>query len=172
MSNSNEKSNTKPKGRPPAIIEDWAPKFIGALMEGATITDASKAAGVHITMPYKRRVEDIEFRKAWNDACEIGTELLEQEAIRRAYHGIEKSIYYKGVEVGTTREYSDPLMQFILKGRKPHVYREGIEEGSAARGLILNVQIVQHVEQEKPNKVVIDSETLPLNLEVKDGKED
>lgn len=158
---------SKPKGRRPAVVEDWAPKFITAIMSGASVTESAQIADVHITMPYKRRVEDKEFAAAWKEAANIGTELLEQEAARRAFHGTLKPVFHKGVECGSIREYSDTLMIFLLKARKPHVYREGIEEGSVGRGLILNVQIVQHVE-EKP-KVVIDSQELPLNIEVKDG---
>ncbi len=52
---------------------------------------------LHVCMQLRRDNEG--FRKQWNEAAEIGTELLEQEAQRRAFHGTLKPVFYKGVEV-------------------------------------------------------------------------
>lgn len=93
-------------------------------MRGASARHAVSIAGIHETLVYRRRNEDEEFRRMWNDAAEIGTELLEQEAQRRAYHGTLKPIFQKGVRVGVERRYSDTLLMFILKKRVP-AYRDG-----------------------------------------------
>jgi len=54
----------------------------------------------------------------WNDAAEIGTELLEQEAQRRAFHGTLKPVFQKGECVGYVREYSDNMLSLYLKRRQ------------------------------------------------------
>jgi hypothetical protein len=128
------------RGRPLACSEDWAPVFLAALMEGLTIKHAAQRAGVDITMPYHRRKTDEAFHQAWNEAVEVGTELLEAEAVRRAYHGTVRPVYHKGVRVGSIRDYDSQLMQLMLKARKPAVYREGREENAAP--MVLNINIV------------------------------
>lgn len=129
------------QGRPTENIPDWAPAFIEALMTGLSVKDATAKAGVHFTMPFKRRKKDEAFRQAWNEAADIGTRLLEQEAARRAYHGTEKPVYYKGEQVGTVREYSDILLMFLLKGRKPEKYRERSDGGGSKQPVAINITI-------------------------------
>lgn len=105
----------------------WIPAFLDALAEGESITGASRIAGVHPTLVHRRRKDDEEFRRAWCQAAEVGTRLMEQEAQRRAFHGTLKPVFQKGVCVGHQREYSDTLMIFLLKARRPDKYRDGIE---------------------------------------------
>jgi hypothetical protein len=97
---------------------------MGALAQGLPVRRAVKVAGVHETTVFQLRNHDEAFRAAWAEAAEIGTELLEQEAQRRAYHGVLKPVYQKGVRVGYERRYSDTLLMFILKKRVP-AYRDG-----------------------------------------------
>jgi hypothetical protein len=129
------------RGRRPEHLGDWAPAFIDALMAGATVVSACKRAGVDQALPYDRRKHDEAFRLAWREACEIGTEFLEQEAQRRAYHGTLKPVYQKGVRVGYVREYSDTLLMFLIKKRDPS-YREAAPVGGLAGPITLNVQVV------------------------------
>lgn len=119
----------------------WVADFLGALTQGLPVRRAVKVAGVHETLVYKRRANDETFRAAWNEACELGTELLEQEAQRRAYHGTLKPIYYKGELCGSERKFSDTLMIFLLKGRKPEVYRDGVEDGDKRGSFVVNINV-------------------------------
>lgn len=82
--------------------------FVESLTRGETITAASKAAGVCRKTAYNWRDSDKEFAEAWDDAIEVGTEKLETEATRRALDG------------------SDTLLIFLLKARRPKVYRERV----------------------------------------------
>lgn len=82
--------------------------FIERLTKGETITAASKAAGICRKTAYNWRDSDEVFADAWDDAIEVGTEKLETEANRRALEG------------------SDTLLIFLLKARRPKVYRERI----------------------------------------------
>ena len=56
---------------------------------------------------------------------ELGTEALEYEAVRRAYHGVAEPVFYNGVQCGSVTKYSDKLLMFLLKARNPAKYREG-----------------------------------------------
>lgn len=112
------------KGRPPANTVDWMPTFLRSITDGLHVRDASRIAGIDGTLPYARRIDDEEFRLAWEQASKIGTKMMEAEAGRRAYHGTLKPVYHAGEECGQIREYSDSLMMFLLRGRKPAKYRE------------------------------------------------
>lgn len=125
----------------------WESTFLAEIMRGSSVTDAITAAGVEITTPYKLRKRDAEFRRAWNEASEIGTELLEAEAQRRAYHGVLEPVFYKGVICGHVRKYSDGMLMRLLAARKPEVYGNTGEEGGRAP---LNVSINVAVENNPP----------------------
>jgi hypothetical protein len=73
---------------------------------------------------------------------QLGTAALENEAVRRAYHGVEKPVFYKGEVCGYTQDYSDTLLIFLLKARKPEVYREGSRAESARGPVSININII------------------------------
>jgi hypothetical protein len=147
-----QRDNPTPKkkspGRRVAGTTDWAPVFIGAIMEGAHVRRAARIAGVDPSVPYTRRKTDEAFRQAWKEASDVGTEILEQEAARRAYHGTLKPVFHKGVTCGAIREYNDTLLIFLLKARNPAKYREGVDAGKGG-SFVLNVNIVE-VENDTP----------------------
>lgn len=55
---------------------------------------------------------------------DLGSDALEDEAIRRASQGTLKPVFYQGVQCGEVREYSDTLMMFMLKARRPERFKE------------------------------------------------
>src|SRR5438874_554899 len=86
---------------------DWKPAFLVHLMEGMSVEAAARAAGLRDSEFTRRlRLKDPEFRAACNEARDIGTRELEQEAQRRAYHGVDDPVYHNGVVVGHNRKYS------------------------------------------------------------------
>jgi hypothetical protein len=52
-------------------------------------------------------------------AMQNGVAGLISEATRRAVHGVEKGVYYRGTLVDTQIEYSDSLLTTLLKARVP-----------------------------------------------------
>ena len=51
----------------------------------------------------------------------------EVEARRRAVEGVEEPVgWFQGTPGGTVRKYSDTLLIFLLKGARPHKYRDNI----------------------------------------------
>lgn len=98
-------------------------KFLAAYARLGTITDAAKEVGIS-RMSHRRWLASEAYRKAFEAAEDESTEVLEKEALRRAVEGREEPVYFNGVQVGTTRKYSDVLLIFMLKARRPDVYRE------------------------------------------------
>lgn len=101
---SNNRNN--PRARKPR--RDWTKPFLAALEEGETVSGACRAARINRTTAYRRRVADEDFALAWHDLEESATDRLEATAYRRALEG------------------SDRLMEFLLKARRPDLYREGV----------------------------------------------
>lgn len=105
--------------------------FLEALAAGKVPAVACKEADLGYTTVHQWRRDDEEFARAWDDAAEHGIDLLEQEARRRAYEGVDRPVYQGGEMVGVVREYSDTLMTVLLKGRRKRVFSERIEHGGA-----------------------------------------
>ncbi len=100
--------------------------FVEQLTEGGTVTKAAAAAGICRQTAYNWRDTDKEFSEAWDDAIEAGTQEMEAEAIRRAVKGTQKPVFHQGQVCGHVNEYSDTLLIFMLKARRPKVYRERV----------------------------------------------
>jgi hypothetical protein len=78
----------------------------------------------------QRYREDADFRARFDAAMEVGINRMEEEAIRRGVDGFDAPVFGSlgagqgtGV-VGRERKYSDTLMIFMLKSKRPKTYRE------------------------------------------------
>lgn len=98
--------------------------FCAALAETGIVARACKAVSITRQTAYEWRREDPAFKKAWEEALEIGISALEDEAHRRAFRGVPERHYKNGELIDTTRKYSDTLAIFLLKAHKPDRYRE------------------------------------------------
>lgn len=105
----------------------WRVPFLEALSSGMSITTACKDAKVGRSTAFDHRQRDEAFALAWHQAMEAGADLLEDEARRRAAEGTIKPVYQGGKKVGEIREYSDTLLIFLLKGKRPDVYRDNVK---------------------------------------------
>ena len=47
--------------------------------------------------------------------------------------GVEKPVHYKGKRVDTVRRFSDTLLMFLLKARRPDIHRERFDHTLAGR---------------------------------------
>ena len=141
-----EEEMTRPKearAQTQITPDQWVPLFLEAIAEGNTITRAAWIARVSMTSVYRRRENKPEFKAAWDKAAEIATELLEQEAQRRGYHGVEEPVFHKGEQCGTVRKYSDSMLLAILKARKPEVYRDDRKHTTVNVSIAANQAAVQ-----------------------------
>lgn len=105
----------------------WRVPFLESLSSGTSITTACKTARVGRSTAFDHRQRDEDFALAWHEAAEAGADLLEDEARRRAAEGTLKPVYQGGKLVGEIREYSDTLLIFLLKGKRPETYRDNVK---------------------------------------------
>lgn len=136
--------------------------FLDGLRGGWSITSACLAVNIDRVTAFKWRNQSMESRREdgtyaddfclrWEDAVDAGVDKLEDEAQRRGVHGVEKPVYQGGVLVGTITEYSDTLLQILMKGKRPDRYNVDRHEHTGKDGgkIIQSVQIefVDHVEK-------------------------
>jgi hypothetical protein len=126
---------TKPTKRTPKREE----AFLAALEETANVKRSCEIIGLPRRTVYEWRDVDADFAKRWERSLERGTDALEDEAIRRAHEGMDKPVYQGGVLVGYVREYSDTLMIFMLKARRPHKFRDNppVDPNAAAVRVVI-----------------------------------
>lgn len=100
--------------------------FLKELREnGGFVGKACEAVGVSKQAVHNWRGSDAEFAAEWDKAVDLATEDLEKEARRRAYNGVDEPVFYQGEICGHIRKFSDTLLMFTIKARKPE-YRDKI----------------------------------------------
>ncbi len=98
--------------------------FLEGLAGGASVTAACLLAGIGRRSAYDWRDSDEAFAAEWDDAVEAGTDLMEDEMRRRAVDGVDEPRFHDGEVCGHVRRYSDTLLIFMLKARRPDKYKE------------------------------------------------
>jgi hypothetical protein len=121
--------------REPRATQRAQGAFLDGLAQGLSATSAANAAGIGRRTPYGWRHADPEFARAWDLAVESGTDLLEDEAWRRAVKGNEepivsmgKVVYGKDGEPLTIHKQSDTLMALLLKGRRREKFSDRVSQ--------------------------------------------
>jgi hypothetical protein len=101
-------------------------RFLDALANTGSVTAAIAVANTSRTRVYELRKADPAFASAWQEAEEIATDRLEDEARRRAVEGIAEPVVSAGKLVRDddgkpilVRRYSDNLLLALLKARRP-----------------------------------------------------
>jgi hypothetical protein len=102
---------------------------------------------------YDWKKADHEFEKDWQAAEETGTDALEDEARRRAMDGVDKPVFYKGQRCGYVREYSDTLLIFTLKARRPEKYREVPQPGAGGQDTLRELLAESREQWRKENAI-------------------
>lgn len=87
----------------------WEPAFLRSLAAGSSVTAAASAVGISRQEVYRMRREEPEFATDMDDAREEGADTLEDVAYQRATEG-----------------GSDLLLIFLLKAKRPEIYREQV----------------------------------------------
>jgi hypothetical protein len=101
-------------------------RFLEALASTGSVTAAIAVANTSRTRVYELRKADPAFANAWQEAEEIATDRLEDEARRRAVEGIAEPLVSAGKLVREddgqpilVRRYSDNLLLAQLKAHRP-----------------------------------------------------
>lgn len=103
--------------------------FLESFAKSGNVRLAAGAAGISRRTHYKwLSLSESDYAVAFKDAEDEAIDVLESEACRRAVEGVEEPVgWYKGEPGGFVRRYSDNLLMFLLKARRPEMYRERFE---------------------------------------------
>jgi hypothetical protein len=109
-------------------------KVLAALAEGWSVHAAAERTGIGYTSLFEWRQADPEFAAEVEAAMEAATDLLEDEARRRAM------------------DQSDLLLIFLLKARRPGIYNRKtvVIEGNAEAPLQVNSNVAMIYPREDP----------------------
>ncbi|HQU34802.1 MAG TPA: hypothetical protein PLB88_10830 [Thermoanaerobaculaceae bacterium] len=125
------KAKTKAKARRGKPAKDWQAAFLTALGKSGNVAVSCKKAKVNRDTAYAHRNRSAPFRAEWDEALETAIDGWEDEARRRAVTGCLKPVFQGGVQVGKVREFSDTLLMFLLRGKRPEIYA-GLNEKKLA----------------------------------------
>jgi hypothetical protein len=126
---------------------DWRIPFIEALTKSPSVTHAAVVAGIDRSTAYREYNNDPAFADLWEDAVNAAIELAEHELYRRAVEGVDKPVTVAG-EREIVKEYSDTLLIFFLKTRKPDTYRDISNVNANIKITKLNdAELKQYIEQ-------------------------
>jgi hypothetical protein len=79
-------SDVKPSGG----VVDWKPAFLKALENVGVVKTAARLAGVSVMTVWREKKANPDFAKAYEASLECGARTLEEEAVRRAVHGVRR----------------------------------------------------------------------------------
>jgi hypothetical protein len=97
-------------------------RFLACFAGSCNVLRAARAAKVGRATHYQWLDEDPTYRARFQEAMRIGIRTLEDEAVRRAYEGVKKLVFWKGKPVRVNgelvyeTEYDSNLLIFLLKG--------------------------------------------------------
>lgn len=97
--------------------------FLAELEKCGNITAACKLAKIDRKAVYRWK-PDPAFLVEYKEALSMGIDAIEDEATRRAFEGVKKPVFQQGKRVGYVQEFSDTLMIFLLKGRRPEIFKD------------------------------------------------
>jgi hypothetical protein len=99
-------------------------KFIAVLRETCNVSEAARAAGIGRRTAYEWRDKDAAFAGDWDEAEQEAADKLEREAWRRGVEGVDKPVVHQGVIMTTYKEYSDKMLEILLKGHRPEKFAD------------------------------------------------
>lgn len=109
----------------PEITQAKKDAFLAAFAECGNLSEAARIADITRRMHYHWMRDDEEYAHAYAEALEEAADRLESEARRRAVDGVDEPVgWFRGEAGGVIRRYSDTLLIFLLKGVRPHKYRD------------------------------------------------
>ena len=152
-------------GKPAKRSHGFTPKkkatFIALLAEGFTVTHAAEQIGLSRRAAYNHRESDPAFAEAWDEAYAASTELLEAEAFQRAMGRDEVVGVGKDGQPVVVKKYSDLLLIFLLKARRPATYRDRVDVTVTQERRII-VDLLQVKKDEATGKLVLVDGDVPL----------
>lgn len=145
--------------RGPARRTDWQQPFLENFAQHGVAAWAAHTVGVSPSTVTTEKGRDPEFRTLFEDAFERSTAALERTAVQWASAGIKTVIRVTKESTGpegrrtvttTTTERTElypPMLMFLLKSRRPTVYRDNIRvEQTGADGGPVRIENVDAID--------------------------
>lgn len=120
------------------IEPEQAAKLFEELAHTGRVAQSCKAVGVSKTRVQEQKGNDPDFAAKYQEALELYSEKLEQEAERRGHDGVDEPVYHKGEIQGTVKRFSDRLLELLMKKNNPQ-FRESVKVDAAISGGVLLV---------------------------------
>ncbi|MEQ8847564.1 hypothetical protein [Botrimarina sp.] len=102
--------------------------FLAAFALAGSVRRAEKAARASRRSHSRWMATDPDYAEAFEQTRRVASDMLEEEARRRAVEGWEEPIFQNGKQVGVKRRYSDTLLIFLLKGNNPAKFGDRVEQ--------------------------------------------
>lgn len=150
----------------------WEGDFLGAFRQSGIIAYACEQARISPGLVRLRRAEDPRFAAAFKEADEHAIELAETALRMRAVQGVrrEKQTFGPGKDgvpmlqkKETVIEYSDQLLMFYLRAKRPEVYRETIDHNHNYRVMLDELHRIaeqEHWDEDTLAKAVEEAERI------------
>lgn len=159
-----------PVDMPPPIDEAvWIKFFSLVSFHAGNVRRACLEMKIPRTEVWRKEQEDPAFKLRLIQAKEMGCDALEEEAIRRAYEGVEEPVgFYQGTSSETKTVYSDTLMMFMLKSLRPDKYADRSRNENINLNVEATAEELKTARQTIMNKLAGVVAPDPLNEEPKD----
>lgn len=105
-----------------AFTPGRADMFLEAISSGSEDSEAAEYADITVAAANKRRKTDAKFAAAYKEAREARIETYRMEAKRRAIDGWQEPVFYQGEQIGTTRKFSDRMLEVLLRAEDPDTF--------------------------------------------------
>lgn len=139
-------------GRPPKLTWDVFVAICARVRETGVKYKSCEEFGLGGSWVVKRIREmseagEPEWAELWDQSLELFADELEIEMHRRAVHGVDEPVFYKGEVVGEVRKFSDQLAITLAKATRPDKFRDNVKVDANVTGGVLVVPGKMTVEE-------------------------
>lgn len=155
------------------LMPNWVKPFLDHYALHGLKATAAKAVGVSTTQVDKLAQDCIEFEDSLREVAEQVADKIEAEVYRRAVTGIPKGIYYQGELMAEEVQYSDSLLQTLIKAKRRREFGDKTElTGPGGSQLQIFIRSFDDPNAPTPSPQeslpVIDAEFTTLSIETDD----
>lgn len=95
-------------------MTDHVREFLEVLRPTRNVTAAARSVGIARHTAYVHRADSV-FSMAWDETEQEAQDGLESEAWRRGVEGVDKPVTHQGKITATYKEYSDRMLELLLR---------------------------------------------------------
>lgn len=136
-------------------------KFLEVFRRTGLLNKSAEAVDVHPETVRRLRKDDSDFAAEYDEALQHFRETLEAEACRRAVEGCQEEIYYQGDVCGVRLNYSDRMLELLLKRHIPEFRDKHSVDMTVGGGVLVvpgNAESVEEWERRQKEEQSNDTE--------------